>query len=332
MLSRTKLSRAIMRIALALIGTVQLHLDVGAFAQEFPSRAIRVVVPYSAGGPVDIVGRLFMEEARKAFLQPIVIENRPGAATILGTRAVRDAPPDGHTLLVQSPGLLLNAMTEKDQGYQISDFVPIAPIALLGAPVVIVPADFPAESLSDFVALVRSKPGQFNYGTLGGANPITLLSNRFMTTFGLQMVEVPYKGVADAMSAVMGGDIHFAIVSAQLIYAQVESRRLKALAVSSEEADPKLPGVPTFRQLGYPGIMPSAWVAVFARTETPPPILAALRKVMGDVALSSQLYQQLKRVDALPWTDLGPALDRAIKDDTVLWEKDLSRMGLINRK
>jgi tripartite-type tricarboxylate transporter receptor subunit TctC len=295
-------------------------------AQEFPSRPIRIVNPYPAGGPVDGMVRLLAEEAGKKLGQTLILENRPGASTLIGTRAVAEAPADGYTLLVQTPALVLNTFSVGNVGYGLADFVAIAPVGGLSSALV-VPAIFPVRTLAEFIARVKVDPGKYNYGTLGGATPINLLSDRFLTAAGLDMVALQYKGGADGLNALLARDVAMHILGVQIAYPQVEAGNLTALAVIAEQRHPKLPDVPTFAEAGMPEMSGTPWTVLFARANTPSTILDKLRRGMAEVVVSDEYRSKVERVGGDPWAPLGEALHAFIARDTKLWEMDMLRMG-----
>jgi tripartite-type tricarboxylate transporter receptor subunit TctC len=305
-------------IAVAMLGTAGL-------AQEFPTRPIRVVVPYTAGSPIDAMGRFLAEEASKKIGLPVVVDNRPGASTIIGTRAVAEAPADGHTVLVQSAAIVLNPLSDRKIGYRIEDFAPLVPLGAISS-IIAVPRAFPANDLQEFVAHVRANPGKLTVGTLGGATPISLLTDRLLASAGLEMVVVQYKGAADGLRGLLTGEIDMHILGVQLAYPQIQSGAVKAVAIMSDERHRLLPQVATFREAGMPEMNATPWVAAFARADTPKLVLDKLRSLMAEVVSSDAYRQRLEKAGGDIWSpeELGAALQR----DAALWEKDIVRMGV----
>jgi tripartite-type tricarboxylate transporter receptor subunit TctC len=295
-----------------------------SLAQEFPTRPLRIIVPYVAGSPSDTMGRFTAEETSKRIGQPAIVENRPGAASLIGTRVVFDAPADGHTVLVQTVAIVLNPLNDRNVGYKIGDFTPLAPLGQIST-IITVPKAFPADNLEEFVAHVRANPGKFTVGTLGGGTPLNLLTDRFLTVMGLNMVVVQYKGAADGLRGLMTGEIDMHMLGVALAYPQIQSGALKAIAILSEERHRLLPQVATFKEAGIPEMNATPWVAAFARSATPPAILDKLRRAMNEAVASDAYRQRLEKTGGDVWSP--PDLALAIKRDTALWEEDIKRIG-----
>jgi tripartite-type tricarboxylate transporter receptor subunit TctC len=295
-----------------------------SLAQEFPTRPLRIIVPYVAGSPSDTMGRFMAEETSKRIGQPAIVENRPGAASLIGTRVVFDAPADGHTVLVQTVAIVLNPLNDRNVGYKIDDFAPLAPLGQIST-IITVPKSFPANNLEEFVAHVRANPGKFTVGTLGGGTPLNLLTDRFLTVSGLNMVVVQYKGAADGLRGLMTGEIDMHMLGVQLAYPQIQAGALKAIAILSEERHRLLPQVATFKEAGIPEMNATPWVAAFARSATPPAILNKLQRAMTEAVASDAYRQRLEKTGGDVWSP--PDLALAIKRDTALWEEDIKRIG-----
>ena len=223
-------------------------------AQEpYPSKVIRLIVPYPPGAVTDAICRPVAAELSKILGQTVIIENKPGAGTAVGTQAARYAPADGYTLLYQSNSLVTNLYALKQPGYSLSDFKPVGMLGQ-GAFVLMVSSKYPFTSLQDLVAYGKANPGKLNYSTTGSGSPASIVSYRLGQAAGMDWMEIPFKGGAEATQAVMSGDTHAFAASqgAPLIHANPDKMRMAA--ISAEKRSEFLPNVPTFKELGYPSV------------------------------------------------------------------------------
>lgn len=264
-----------------------------SWAQDaYPSRALRLIVPYPPGAVTDAMSRPVALELGKALGQSVVIENRPGAGTLVGTQAAKQAPADGYTLLYQASTLVTNLYTMKQPGYTLADFTPVAMLGQ-GAFVLMTSTKHPFNTLQDLVAYGKANPGKLNYSTTGPGSPASIVSYRFGQAAGINWVEIPFKGGADATQAVMAGDSHAFAASqgAPLIHANPDKMRMAA--ITAETRSSLLPNVPTFKELGYPVVLES-WSALFVRSDTPAPIIEKLRTTLVKIMASEEVKQTMK--------------------------------------
>src|ERR687896_1758497 len=224
-----------------------------ALAQGYPSKPVRMIVPYPPGGGNDTLGRLFAAKLGERMGQPFVVENRPGAGTMIGTEAAAKSPPDGYTILLSSiathalsPNLYARVPYDP-----IKDF---APITLLGiAPtVLVVNSDLPAKNLQELIALAKSKPGSFTYASGGNGTPPHINGEVFKALAGIDLLHVPYKGRGPALADLVAGRVHVMLDTAASAMPHVRGGRLRALAISARERPPEYPEVPTFAEAGLP--------------------------------------------------------------------------------
>jgi tripartite-type tricarboxylate transporter receptor subunit TctC len=246
-----------------------------ATAQTYPSKPVRFVVPYAAGGATDLIARVIGERLAVHLGQPFVIDNRPGAATLLGAQFVAKAEPDGYTLLMAtSTTLAINASLYKNLPYDpVKDFAPIS-LAIQHPFVLLVDPKLPAHNVKELVALAKSKPGQLAYASGGSGSFPHLAMAMFQAMTGIDVIHVPYKGSAPALTDLMGGQIAMMFDNTALNY--VKSGKIRALAVTTKDRLGVMPDVPTLQQAGVAGYELAAWQGVIAPAGTPRPIVDKL--------------------------------------------------------
>jgi tripartite-type tricarboxylate transporter receptor subunit TctC len=280
----------------ALAAVAALGVASPARAQTFPTRTITIVVPYPPGGPIDLLARLIAQEANLG--QPIVVENRPGGSGIIGTNAVAHAEPDGHTLVLGTNQThATNQSLIKGCPYDaVRDFTPVAGIAAM--PHVLVTRDsLPVATAAELVALAKAQPGKLTFGSTGNGSGAHLAGELFKTKAGIELLHVPFKGLAPMTTEMLADRIDLSIAPLPGLIGQlIAANKLRALATASARRAAQLPQVPTFAEAGTPGVEADAWAALFAPAKTPPAVIerlydsvaAALRKDSIETALSKQ--------------------------------------------
>jgi tripartite-type tricarboxylate transporter receptor subunit TctC len=246
-------------------------------AQTYPSKPLKMIIPYPPGGGNDTLGRLFAAKLGERIGQPVVVENRPGAGTIIGTEAAAKSPPDGYTILLSSIAThaLSPNLYAKVPYDPIRDF---APITLLGiAPtVLVVPADLPAKDLAELVAAAKAKPGALGYASGGNGTPPHINGEVFKSVAGVDLLHVPYKGGGPALVDLMAGRVQVMLDTAASAMPHVRSGKLRALAITGAKRSPEYPDIPTFAEAGLPGYDTNAWYSVHAPAGTPPEVVRRL--------------------------------------------------------
>jgi tripartite-type tricarboxylate transporter receptor subunit TctC len=247
-----------------------------AAAQSYPSKPIRIIVPFAAGGAVDTVGRVVGQRIAEQIGQPVVVENKPGGHANIGADFVAKSPPDGYTVLLGANGLATNMTLHKDMPFDtLRDFAPVAGVGY--APLVLaVPAASPAKTLQEFLAEARAKPGSLSYGTAGGGTSGHLASELFKITAKFDALHVPYKGGAPALTDLVGERLSFMLINPIEAAPHVKAGRLRALAVSSDRRIAMMQEVPTFREAGLPGFEASVWWGFVVPAKTPKDVVARL--------------------------------------------------------
>ena len=247
-----------------------------AFAQSWPSRAVKVVVPYPPGGPTDIVGRVVAQKLAEQTGQPFVVENRAGAGGNIGAEAVARSAPDGYTLLVGTTGHAVNATLFKAPGYRVlQDFVPVSQLTA-GPLVVVVNPSLPARNMRELAARARERPGMITYASSGNGASTHLAVEMFNTMAGVRMTHVPYKGSAPGLADTIAGQTSVMFDTMLSAMPHVRSGRLRALATTGAARSPAAPDLPTVAESGFPGYEAIAWNGLMAPAGTPPEVVARL--------------------------------------------------------
>jgi tripartite-type tricarboxylate transporter receptor subunit TctC len=270
--------------ALFILYCLLLPLAASAQAQNWPVRPIRIVVAFGAGGTADIVARLLADKLSPVLGQPVIVENRPGAGGNVGASAVAHSDPDGYNLLMSgSPTHSVGPHLFKNLNYDpMRDVPPVAMIAI--APnLLVVNASLPVKSLDDLVRLAREKPGQLTYSSAGIGTSGHLAAEMLKQAAGVDMRHVPYKSGPEAVTGVISGDVSFVFFTVPSVLPQVESGKLRALAITSMKRSAVVPNIPTVAELGYPGFEALAWFALFAPRGTPQPIIDKLDIEIGKI-------------------------------------------------
>jgi tripartite-type tricarboxylate transporter receptor subunit TctC len=284
------------RAALALVLAAQC-LAGAALAADYPGKAIKLVVPYAPGGGADSVARIVAKKVSENIGQAIVIENKGGAGSIVGTEIVAKAEPDGYTLLLgQSGPISINPAVYKTLPYDpVKDFAPVT-MTTAYPYILVVNSELPAKSLQEFVALAKSKPGAMNYGSTGVGAANHLVAELFNSKAGLKMTHVPYRGTALAVGDLLGGQLTMVFGDPISVLPHIKSGKLRALAVTSLHRSPIAPEVPTVAESGYPGFEALAWHGILAPARTPPAIVRKLNeeiaKALGDPETRTLLVNQ----------------------------------------
>lgn len=264
------------RLALGLFAGAAL-LSQAAFAQNYPSHVIKMVVPYPAGGPTDVIARIVAEEMGKELGQNVIVENLAGASGAIGTRAVAKAAPDGYTIVFgnnQTHGN--NMFLLKEPGYDaVKDFAPLAGAGAFEH-VFVVKNDLPVKSIPELVELAKKDPGKLNYGSTGVGSGSHLATELFMTRTGTKMTHVPFRGAAPLVTELMAGRIDVSNSTLPSVLSQFQAGQMRAIGIASPQRNPLAPDVPTLREQGVTNADAESWAAFFAPANTPKPILDKL--------------------------------------------------------
>jgi tripartite-type tricarboxylate transporter receptor subunit TctC len=274
----------------------------GAAAQTYPSRPISITIAFPPGGPSDGLTRLLAERLSLSLGQPVVIENRPGGAGgSVGTKAVAGAAPDGHTLLLSPPGALVVApLVYRSIGYDpLKAFAPIATLMSMPQVLVVHPA-VPAKSIQEFVAYAKANPGKINFPSPGYGTQPHLLGEMFKWTAGVEIIHVPYKGPAQAITDLLAGQVQMSFQNVGFVLPHIESGKLKALAIADEVRDLALPDVPTTIESGFPKLQATFWMGIVAPNGVPPEIIKRLNTEINAIMKTKEAEAMLARLSAKP--------------------------------
>jgi tripartite-type tricarboxylate transporter receptor subunit TctC len=298
-----------------------------AAAQDYPKKQIELVVPFVAGGTTDNIARLMAQRFSESWGQTVVVNNRAGGGSTIGTNAVAKASPDGHTLLVTTIGFAINAGLQKLPYDPIGDFTPITELASLPLVLVVHPS-VPATSLDEFIALAKSKAGGWDYASSGTGTSPHLAAEMFKSMAGIELVHVPFKGNAEAMNSLMGGHvkIYFALVPAVLQH--IKAGTLRAIAVTTEERLPYLPDVPTIAELGFPGYEISSWQGVFAPAGTPKDVVAKINGELVRMLKVPEVHRRISEEGADPVGSTPDAFANRVKNEITKWTKVIKTSGI----
>ncbi|WP_024518540.1 tripartite tricarboxylate transporter substrate binding protein [Bradyrhizobium sp. Tv2a-2] len=263
---------------------------------DYPSRPIHIIVPYPAGGIVDIVARAVTEQVGRDLKQSIVVEDRPGANSNVGTAAVARSDGDGYTWLVTGPAVLANPTLYKDAGWDIKNFRCVG-LAVWNQSVALVPPTLPVKTLGDFVELARSEPGQFNFGNPGTGSSIDLSAQKFFRVADIKLTNVGYKGQPQALIDLMTGLMHFEITSMALALPHIKEGTVKPLAVFTEKRVAELPDVPTIAEAGFPEAAYVPWYGIYVPATTSDALTAKIHAAINKALENPEVQRQLSIAD-----------------------------------
>lgn len=248
----------------------------GALAQGYPAKTVRMVVPFAAGGGTDVIGRMIAQKLAETWGQQMVVDNRAGGGSVIGTEVVARSAPDGYTLLLTAPPFTTNAALLTKLPYDsLQDFAPVI-LAALAPLIVVVHPSLPVRSIKDLVTVAKAHPGQLSYGSSGNGGPQHLAGELFKSMAGVDMVHIPYKGGAPATVDLVGGQVQLGFSSMLTVLSFVKSGRLRPLAVTGPQRSAILPELRTVAESGFPGYETTTWYGILARAGTPPAIIASL--------------------------------------------------------
>jgi tripartite-type tricarboxylate transporter receptor subunit TctC len=311
-----------------IIGLAAVACSAVAAAQGYPTKPVRIIVGFPPGGGVDIVTRLIGSELQKALGQPVVVENRPGVAGSLGAELVAKSAADGYTLLMGNTGsLAINPALYNKIAYDTQrDFAPVALVATSPL-VVLVHPSVPATSLGEFVALAKQRPGTINFGS-GGSGGITHLTAELLKMqAGLDMVHVPYKGSAPAITDLVGGQLQMMVEGIPLAAPYVQSSKLRALAVTSAKRSSSLSDVPTVAEAGFPELVVTAWYGLVVPASTPAAVVARLNETVNAVLAESAFKDKLLQNGADAAGGTPAQFGDLLRRELALWAKAVKASG-----
>ncbi|CAM3204550.1 Bug family tripartite tricarboxylate transporter substrate binding protein [Cupriavidus taiwanensis] len=300
-----------------------------AFAQPWPARPIRMVVPFPPGSSPDLIARLLTEKLAAALGQPVVVENRPGAGGNIGTGMVARAAPDGYTLLFTINGPLVTAPT-LSRNLNYDPFRQLAPVTLVATSpnVLVVDARLPAHNLREFVALARSRAGELNYGSPGNGSASHLAMEQLKAMAGVDLQHVPYPGFPQVTTAMVGGQVQAAFMVPAIAMPQVNAGKLRVLAVTTTGRTAVLPSVPTVAESGYPGFEAISWQAVLAPAGTPQAVIDRLYRELVAIIGSADVRDKMRAQYFVPAGTAPASLRQTMASEKTRWDKVIRAAGV----
>jgi tripartite-type tricarboxylate transporter receptor subunit TctC len=295
-----------------------------ARADDYPSRPVKIIAPFGAGGPTDLYTRDIAEELRKALHQTFYIENRPGAGTTIGTDMVAKADPDGYTLLMVSGTQTVNETLYTNKPYHLlQDLVPIAPLIETDLVLVEHPS-VPAKNLAELLALARPKPGTLNFGSSGPGSNYHMAAELLKNLTGIDIVHVPYKGSTGMRSDILSGQIQLLFDSVPTMAPLIDSGAVRALGTSGTARSPILPDVPTIAEAGVPGFHATLWVGFMAPAHTPQPIVDLLNRTITTILQRPDIKQAWEKQGATPLVMSRQEFQTFMTAEVAKWAKVIS--------
>ena len=314
------LRAAVLACAIAIVATP-------APAQDYPSRTVKLIVPFGAGGPADVYARVLAQHLSEQLKQPFVVEDRPGAGSIIGTDAVAKSAPDGYTLLVMSNTHTTNESLISNKPFQLMrDFVPVAPINYSDLLMVIHPS-VPAKDLKEFIALAKKDPGKLNYASSGPGTPYHMAGELFKAMSGTDIVHVPHKASGDARNSVMGGHVQMMFDAITTMAENAQAGQVRALATTGLKRSALMPDVPTMAEAGVPNYEATIWLGIMAPAGTPKEIVDRLNAEIEKVVARADVKEAWAKQGAVPMAMSPAEFGKYLRADIEKWAEVVKVSG-----
>lgn len=315
------MKRALAVLAAALFSTI-------STAQEYPSRPVHLIVPYTPGTGADILARLLGPKLGERWKAAVITENKPGATGNIGTEYVAKSAPDGHTLLLVATSFGTTPALKASLPFDpVKSFAPVALVATSGLVVVIHP-QLPAKSMKEFIDLARRQPGKMHYSSPGNGGPQHLAMELLKLETGIDIVHVPYKGAAGALQDVVGGHVQAMVSAVQTAHVNVQSGKLRALAIMSAERSPAYPDVPTMKEQGLPDLEVETWYGAFAPAGTPPAVIAKINAELDSLLKDAFIRQALGKQGMVPRGGPPERLGELVRRELPRWARVVKAAGI----
>ena len=312
-------------LALSVLGAMA---SSSVLAQSYPSKTVKIIVPFAAGGPADNYARFMALRLQDSLGQSFVVENRPGAGAIIGTDAVAKAAPDGYTLLLMSNTQTVNETLITTKPYQLlRDFVPIAPINYSDLVLVANPS-LAASNTKDLLKLALDKPGKLNYASSGQGTPYHMAGELFKSMSGTYLVHIPYKGSSGARTDVIGGQVDMMFDAVTTMVEQVRAGKVKAIATTGKTRSDVLPDVPTISESGVPGYEATIWLGIMAPKGTPKAVVDKLNEAVSKISSQADVRQIWAKQGAVPMVMNAEAFEKYAREDVAKWAKVITSAGI----
>jgi tripartite-type tricarboxylate transporter receptor subunit TctC len=311
----------------ALFSLLSLLVGVCAWAQPYPARPVKIIVPYGVGGPADIYARFLGAKLQEALGEPFVIEDRPGGGSIVGTDVVAKSPPDGYTLLMMSNTHTVNETLIPKKPFDLMrDFAPVTAVNYSDLLMVINPS-VPAKDLKEFIALAKAKPGSLNYASSGPGTPYHMAGELFKAMAGVDIVHVPHKGSDQARTAVLGGQVQMMFDAITTMAGQARAGKVRALGTTGAKRSAVMPEVPTIAEAGVPGYEATIWLGLMAPAGTPRPVLEKLNAAVNNIINAPEVKETWSKQGAVPMGMTIDEFDKFLRQDIVKWAKVVKLSG-----
>jgi tripartite-type tricarboxylate transporter receptor subunit TctC len=298
-----------------LVATAWAQVPASGSGADYPSKVIKIIVPFTAGSATDIMARIVGERLSASVGQPVVVENRPGAGGTLGAAQVAKSDPDGYTLLVVSTGHVVNPALYGSLPYDtVGDFAGVSPLAALPN-VLVVGAASPIKSVSDLIAQAKAKPGQLNYATAGVGSATHVNAEKFRAVSDIAVTHIPYKGTPETIVEVSSGRVDFMFTPVLASIPSIRDNRMRALAVSTSKRSPALPDVPTVAEAGVPGFVFDFWIGLLAPAKTPRAVINKLNGEVRKIMAQPEVVERMARLGAEPMPMTPERFDAYIKEE-----------------
>ena len=316
-----------MRYLRLMLAGILAAVALAAAADEYPSRPVKIIVPFAAGGPADVYARYLAQRLQESMGQSFVIEDKPGGGSVVGTEIVAKSAPDGYTLLLMSNTHTVNESLMPNKPFALMrDFTPVAPINYSDLVLVVNPA-VKAKTLQELIALAKSEPGKLNYASSGPGTPYHMAGELFKAMAGVDIVHVPYKGSSGARTGVLGGQVEMMFDAITVMNEHVKAGEVRALATSGKVRSPVMPNVPTLAEAGVPGYEAVIWLGLIAPKNTPAAIVERLNAEITKIVARPDVQAEWAKQGAVPMTMTPQAFERYLADDIVKWERIVKVSG-----
>jgi tripartite-type tricarboxylate transporter receptor subunit TctC len=320
--------QALIRTMAGAIAAISAALSGGpALAQDYPSRPVKIIVPFAAGGPADVYARFLGQRLSEALGQPFVVDDRPGAGSVIGTDAAAKSAADGYTLLMMSNAQTVNESLIPNKPYVLlRDFAPVAPVNYSDLVLVVHPS-VQANSLADLIKLAKASPGKLNYASSGPGTPYHMAGELFKAMAGVDIVHIPYKGSSGARTDVLGGQVQMMFDAVTTMSEHARAGTVRALATTGKVRSTVLPNVPTMSEAGVPGYEAVIWLGIMAPKGTPPGIVAKLNAEITRIVNRPDVREEWAKQGAVPLAMTPEEFARYTADDIAKWDRIVKISG-----
>ncbi len=298
-----------------------------ARAQGFPSKPVHIVVPFPPGGSADVSSRILADVMTKHLGQPVLIDNRPGGGTVIGTQAVLHSPADGYTMLVVFPSFIINPSVRPSLQYKLEDFRAVGQTISLPMVIAVNPS-VPAKTLKELIALAKAQPGAIAYGTPGPASTHHIAAEMFVKAAGIELTHVAFTGGAPAMTALIGGHIQMVYLNVNEVTQQARAGKVRALVVTTAERAESLPEVPTFPETGFPQLVASNWAGLVVPAATPNEVVARLNAELVRALKDPQVLEKFKTQELVAAPGTPEQFDAFLRSEFARYGKVVREAGI----